>query len=437
MRRVKIFDTTLRDGEQSPGATMSADDKLRIALQLDEMGVDIIEAGFPIASQGDFVAVQEVAQAVEKASVCALSRGREDDIQRAWDSVKVAVHPRIHTFIATSDIHMEYKLRMSPEQVLQRIHDSVSYATSLCGDVQWSPEDATRSDFSFLCEAIDTAIHAGATTINIPDTVGYTTPEEFFDMMSRLIQRFKSHENVSFSVHCHDDLGMAVANSLAGVKAGASQVECTINGMGERAGNAALEEIVMAMRTRKDVINASCNIVTQSLLKVSRLVSSATGFLVPYNKAIVGQNAFAHESGIHQDGVIKNASTYEIMQPDDVGWSHGKLVMGKHSGRHALQKKAAELGYELTEKEVEVTISRLKELADKKLVIYDADIDAIIRDARGSAVHKDKKEIKFVSLEMHVVVGSPVEVSVVLDVFGELKTASVSKAGTQIGRAHV
>jgi 2-isopropylmalate synthase len=383
--RVIIFDTTLRDGEQSPGATMTLEEKLQVAELLDEMGVDVIEAGFPIASPGDFEAVSEIAKLVKRAGVAGLSRANVRDIDAAAEAVRHSERPRIHTFISTSPVHMKYKLQKSPGEVLELIRMSVSHARNLVDDVEWSAEDATRTEPDFLCKCVETAIKAGATTINIPDTVGYATPEEFAALIRMLIERVPGAEEVVFSTHCHNDLGLAVANSLAGVKAGARQVECTINGIGERAGNAALEEIVMAMRVRNDVFPYTTGIDTTMLTRASRLVSAVTGFPVQYNKAIVGRNAFAHESGIHQDGMLKHTQTYEIMRPEDVGAGKTSLVMGKHSGRHAFRKKLEELGYQLSDNAFEDAFQRFKELADRKKHVYDEDIEALVDENIATA----------------------------------------------------
>jgi 2-isopropylmalate synthase len=376
--RVFIFDTTLRDGEQCPGATMTFEEKLEVAHFLDDMGVDIIEAGFPIASEGDFAAVSEIARQLKKSVVCGLSRAGELDIDRAGEAVKHARRPRIHTFIATSPVHMKHKLQKTPEQVLELIHFQVTRARNWCDDVEWSAEDATRTEIDYLCRAVETAIKAGASTINLPDTVGYATPEEYFQMFRSVMERVPGSEKVIFSVHCHNDLGMAVANSIAGVKAGCRQVECTINGIGERAGNAALEEVVMAIKTRSDVLPYRVGIDARQLNRASKLVSAATSFPVQYNKAIVGRNAFAHESGIHQDGMLKHTQTYEIMTPESVGVSKTSLVMGKHSGRNAFRAKLKELGYELGENALEDAFNRFKALADRKKHVYDEDLEALV-----------------------------------------------------------
>lgn len=391
--RVLIFDTTLRDGEQSPGASMTLDEKLRIAALLDEMGVDIIEAGFPIASDGDFEAVSRIARAVRNASVCGLSRASRKDIDRNWQALQHARRPRIHTFISTSPLHMKFKLQMAPEAVLEKIAESVGYARSLCDDVQWSPEDGTRTEHDFLVTAVETAIRAGATTINIPDTVGYTAPGESAALIRMLKERVEGIENVVIATHCHNDLGMAVANALAAVQAGARQIECTINGLGERAGNAALEEVVMAMRVRNDILPYQTGVDATRIMQASRLVSSVTGFPVQFNKAIVGKNAFAHESGIHQDGMLKHAGTYEIMRPEDIGLTESNLVMGKHSGRHAFREKLRELGYDLGDNALEDAFVRFKALADRKKEVFEDDLRALVEDA-GTSAANDRLQVR-------------------------------------------
>ncbi len=375
---VLIFDTTLRDGEQSPGASMTVEEKLRVAEILEEMGVDVIEAGFPIASEGDFRAVHEIAKRVKRSVVCGLARATAADIDRAGEALRPAERGRIHTFIATSPLHMKYKLQMTPEEVLERVRDSVRRARRWTDDVEWSGEDASRSDRDFLCRCIETAIAAGATTVNIPDTVGYAHPEEFADLIRYIRDHVPNIDRAVISVHCHNDLGLAVANSLRAIEAGARQVECTVNGIGERAGNAALEEIVMAIRTRADLLPFRTNIDTTKIMAASRLVSAVTGFTVQPNKAIVGANAFAHESGIHQDGVLKHAQTYEIMRPEDVGLARSSLVLGKHSGRHAFRRKLEELGYHLGDNALEEAFRRFKDLADRKKQVYDEDIVALV-----------------------------------------------------------
>ncbi len=381
LEQVVIFDTTMRDGEQSPGASMTLDEKLEIAILLEEMGVDVIEAGFAIASKGDFEAINEVSKVVKNSVVGSLARSGIADIDRAHEALTHARRRRIHTFIATSEMHMRHKLQMEPEDVHQAVADSVRRARNYCDDVEWSPEDATRTDHDFLCRTVETAISCGARTINIPDTVGYTMPDEFTALVSMLRNRVPNIDKAILSVHCHNDLGMAVANSLAAVKAGARQIECTINGLGERAGNAAMEEIVMALSTRNDLLPYSTNIQTENIMKASRLVSAVTGFVVQPNKAVVGANAFAHEAGIHQDGMLKHTGTYEIMTPESVGLSKSSLVMGKHSGRHAFKKKLGELGYELGDNALNDSFARFKNLADKKKEIFDEDLIALVDDA--------------------------------------------------------
>ncbi len=376
-----IFDTTLRDGEQSPGASMTREEKVRIARQLERMQVDIIEAGFPAASNGDFNAVKAVAKAIKDSIVCGLARATKEDINRAGEALKNANSARIHTFIATSPIHMEKKLRMSPDQVLKQAVDSVKRARQFTDNVEFSPEDAGRTNIDFLCRVLEAVIKAGATTLNIPDTVGYTMPEQFGGLIHTLRERIPNSDKVIFSVHCHNDLGLAVANSLSAVLNGARQVECTINGLGERAGNASLEEIVMAVRTRQDLFPCDTRIDATHIVPASKLISGITGFPVQPNKAIVGANAFAHEAGIHQDGVLKHRETYEIMRAEDVGWGANKLSLGKHSGRNAFRNRLADLGIELESEEVlNTTFMRFKELADKKHDIFDEDLHALVSD---------------------------------------------------------
>jgi 2-isopropylmalate synthase len=388
---VLIFDTTLRDGEQSPGATLNVTEKLEIARQLSRLGVDVCEAGFPIASPGDFEAVRRIAQEVgpltegrktgQPMVIAGLARANQEDIARAYEAVKVAPRHRIHTFLATSDIHLQHKLKIDREECIQRVIEAVSYARSLCDDVEFSPEDAGRSDPEFLSVVLGEAIKAGATTLNIPDTVGYTTPEEFGWLIGYLIENTPGADQAVWSVHCHDDLGLATANSLAGVKVGARQVEVTINGIGERAGNTSLEEVVMALHTRPQVFNLRTNIDTRQITRTSRMVSAYTGMVVQPNKAIVGANAFAHEAGIHQDGMLKSHLTYEIMRPETVGLTSSRLVLGKHSGKHAFRVRLEELGYDnLSDDEINLALERFKRLADKKKVVADADIEAIIAD---------------------------------------------------------
>jgi 2-isopropylmalate synthase len=416
--RVRIFDTTLRDGEQSPGCSMNLEEKLRVATALEAMGIDIIEAGFPIASNGDFEAVSQVARQVKNSTVAGLSRANRKDIDRAWEALKHAARPRIHNFISTSPLHMKYKLQLEPDAVHDRMVEAVSYARNLCDDVEWSPEDGTRTEHDFLCRCVESAIKAGAGTINIPDTVGYTTPEEFYDLIAMLKNRVPNIDKAIISVHCHNDLGLAVANSLAAVRAGARQVECTINGIGERAGNAAMEEIVMALKVRADIMPYFTDVVTEQITPASHLVSTITGFQVQPNKAIVGANAFAHESGIHQDGMLKHAGTYEIMTPESVGLNRSTLVMGKHSGRHAFKAKLAELGYALGDNELQDAFQRFKDLADKKKDVYDEDIVALVDD---QMLHANDR-IQFVSLQ--VIAGSkgPQSADLELTVDGESKS---------------
>lgn len=422
--RVIIFDTTLRDGEQSPGATMNLEEKIIIAEALDRMGVDVIEAGFAIASKGDFEAVNEVAKRVKHATVCSLARAKKADIEAAAEAIKPAKYKRIHTFISTSPIHMQHKLKMSPEAVLEAITDSVSLARSFVDDVEWSAEDATRTDRDFLFQAIERAIKAGAGTINLPDTVGYTVPTEYAALIKAVKENVPGADDVVFSVHCHNDLGLAVANSLSAVGAGARQIECTINGLGERAGNAAMEEVVMAMRTRNDLMPFTTNIDTTHISRVSKLVSTITGFVVQNNKAIVGANAFAHESGIHQDGMLKNASTYEIMTPESVGLTESQLVMGKHSGRHAFRKRLEQLGIALGDNAFEDAFERFKALADKKKEVYDEDIIALIDN---SAI-KNSDAVQFVSLG--VTCGSEGQKAhISLEVDGESKSVDMAGNG--------
>lgn len=383
--RLIIFDTTLRDGEQSPGASMTREEKVRIAKMLEKMGVDVIEAGFAIASVGDFESVRAVAEAVSESTVCSLSRAGAQDIDRAAEALLPARRGRIHTFIATSPIHMQYKLRMQPDDVVERAVAAVKHARNLIGDVEFSCEDASRSEFDFLCRIIEQVIDAGASTINLPDTVGYGEPGEYGAMVRRLIDNIPNADKAIFSVHCHNDLGLAVANSLSAVLNGARQVECTINGLGERAGNASLEEIAMAVRTRKDVFPVEVRLDTTQIVPTSRLVSSITGFPVQPNKAIVGANAFAHESGIHQDGVLKHRETYEIMRAQDVGWHNNKLVLGKHSGRAAFKARLEELGIDIAHQAaLELAFTRFKELADKKHEIFDEDLQALMSDVQPS-----------------------------------------------------
>lgn len=391
--RVLIFDTTLRDGEQSPGATMSLNEKIDIAVLLDDMGVDIIEAGFPIASEGDFEAVSEIAKAVKQSVICGLSRASFKDIDRCWEAVKHTARPRIHTFIGTSPLHRDIP-NLTMDEMADRIHDTVSHARNLCDNVQWSPMDATRTEDDYLCRVCEIAIKAGATTINIPDTVGYTAPRESANLIAMLLERVPGADEIIWATHCHNDLGMATANALAAVEAGARQIECTINGLGERAGNTALEEVVMAMRVRNDIMPYRTGIDTTKIMQASRMVATVSGFPVQFNKAIVGKNAFAHESGIHQDGMLKNAETFEIMRPEDIGLNETSIVMGKHSGRAALRSKLEDLGYALGDNQLKDVFVRFKELADRKKEVFDDDLIALMQDSSTNAAN-DHLQVKF------------------------------------------
>ncbi len=424
--RLIIFDTTLRDGEQSPGASMTRDEKVRIAKALERMRVDIIEAGFPAASPGDFEAVKAVAGVIKDSTVCALARAVEKDIDRAADAIKPAKRGRIHTFIATSPIHMQHKLRMTPEQVLERAVQMVKHARKYTDDVEFSPEDAVRSEMDFLCRVCEAAIAAGATTINIPDTVGYSIPQVWGERMKTLIERVPNSGKAIWSTHCHNDLGLAVANSLAAVLNGARQVECTINGLGERAGNAALEEIVMAVRTRRDLFSCDTGIDTTQIVPTSRLVSNITGFAVQPNKAVVGANAFAHESGIHQDGVIKMRETYEIMRAEDVGWVANRMVLGKHSGRNAFKTRLKELGIDFkTDTELNSAFERFKDLADKKHEIFDEDLQALVTEENL----EQEESIKLVALRVTSETGTKPYAMVTLNVNGEQRAAGAEGGG--------
>ena len=421
-----IFDTTLRDGEQSPGASMTKDEKVRIAKILEKMRVDVIEAGFAIASQGDFEAVQAVAKAVKDSTVCSLARALDKDIDRAGEAIKNTNSARIHTFIATSDIHMQMKLRMTPDEVVSQAVRSVKRATKFTNNIEFSPEDAGRSDIDFLCRIIEAAIDAGATTINIPDTVGYNIPHQFGETMRELIERVPNSDKAIFSAHCHNDLGLAVSNSLSAVLNGARQVECTINGLGERAGNTSLEEVVMAIRTRQDIFGCDTNIDTKNILAASRLVSSITGFVVQPNKAIVGANAFAHEAGIHQDGILKHRETYEIMKAEDVGWHTNTLVMGKHSGRNAFKVRMSELGVEFdSDDELNNAFSRFKALADKKHDIFDEDLQALVTEAQAEAT----EVIRLISLKVCTETGKENTADITLLIDGKEKSASAKTSG--------
>ena len=419
-KTIKIFDTTLRDGEQSPGCSMNLEEKLQVAAQLETMGVDIIEAGFAIASPGDFEAVSEVARQCKRATVASLARAATADIERAWEAVQNAVAPRIHTFIATSPLHMRVKLNKTPEEVLEAIDRTVRLARNLCPDVEWSAEDATRTEPDFLARAIEIAIAAGARTINLPDTVGYATPDTYGAMFRGMINRVPNADLAVFSTHCHNDLGLAVANTLAAVMAGAGQVEATINGIGERAGNAAVEEIAMALKVRHDVMPVRTSIVSTEITRASRLISGITGFQVQPNKAIVGANAFAHESGIHQDGMIKDSSTYEIMTPESVGLTQSSLVMGKHSGRAAFRQKLEELGYTLGDNAFQDAFGRFKQLADAKKAVYDEDIVALVDDE----VLRGHDGIQVKEVEIYCGSNGPQRAILTLDVDGEEKTVT-------------
>jgi 2-isopropylmalate synthase len=414
--RVVIFDTTLRDGEQCPGATMTHEEKLEVAELLDDMGVDIIEAGFPIASEGDFAAVHEIAKRAKNAVICGLSRAAFKDIDRCAEAIKPAKRRRIHTFLSTSPVHMKYKLQKEPQEVYEMVIAQVTRARNHTDDVEWSSEDGTRTELDFLCRCVEAAIKAGATTINIPDTVGYTVPDEYFSLFQTVRERVPNSDKAVFSTHCHNDLGMAVANSLAGVRAGARQIECTLNGIGERAGNAALEEVVMAMKVRNDVLPFWTGVDSTMLTRASKLVSAVTAFPVQFNKAIVGRNAFAHESGIHQDGMLKHTQTYEIMTPESVGVKQTSLVMGKHSGRHAFVHKLEELGYHLAGNQLEDAFVRFKALADRKKHVYDEDLEALVDEEIATA----QDRIKLVSLSVIAGTHGPQRATMKLDVEGKL-----------------
>ena len=422
--RVVIFDTTLRDGEQSPGATMTHDEKLEIAELLDDMGVDIIEAGFPIASEGDFRAVSEIARRSKTSVICGLARANFGDIDRCWEAVRNSKRPRIHTFIGTSPLHRAIP-NLDQDQMAERIHETVTHARNLCDNIQWSPMDATRTEHDYLCRVVEIAIKAGATTINIPDTVGYTAPVESADLIRMLIEKVPGADDVIFATHCHNDLGMATANSLAAVEGGARQIECTINGLGERAGNTALEEVVMALKVRGDIMPYFTGIDTTKIMNISRRVASVSGFPVQFNKAIVVKNAFAHESGIHQDGMLKNAETFEIMRPEDVGLSETNLVMGKHSGRAALRSKLEDLGYVLADNQLKDVFVRFKELADRKKEVYDEDLIALMR--AGEDAENDHITLK--SLRVICGTGEPQTAEMTLIIGGEEVSTTASGDG--------
>jgi len=423
---IVIFDTTLRDGEQSPGASMNLDEKLRIAQVLEAMGVDVIEAGFPIASDGDFEAVSKIAGIIKDSTVCGLARATKGDIERCADAISAAPRGRIHTFISTSPLHMEYKLQMSPDEVFEKVKESVTAARNLCDDVEWSAEDGSRTDHDFLCRCVEAAINCGASTVNIPDTVGYAMPDEYAALIAMLINRVPNIDKAIISVHCHNDLGVAVANSLAAVQVGARQIECTINGLGERAGNAAMEEVVMALKTRADHMPFSTGIETAHFTKASKLVSTITGFTVQPNKAIVGANAFAHESGIHQDGMLKHAGTYEIMSPESVGLGTSKLVLGKHSGTHAFSEKLKDLGYDLGDNAIKDAFKRFKDLADLKKEVFDEDIVALVDDE----VVRANDHIHLLSLEINCgTVHRPPKATLEMEIDGQTKFCSSTGDG--------
>ena len=427
MDKLIIFDTTMRDGEQSPGASMTKEEKVRIGKQLEKMKVDVIEAGFAAASQGDFEAIQAVATAVRDSRICSLARAQTGDIQKAGDAVKPAAQSRIHTFIATSPIHMQHKLRMTPEQVLVAAVDAVKFARTLTDDVEFSAEDAVRSDIDFLCRVFEAVIKAGARTINVPDTVGYSIPEAWAERFRQLLTRVPNSDKAIWSTHCHNDLGMAVANSLAAVQAGARQVECTINGLGERAGNASLEEIVMAVRVRKDLFNVETRIDATQIVAASRMVSTITGYPVQPNKAVVGANAFAHESGIHQDGVLKHRETYEIMRAQDVGWNANRLTLGKLSGRSAFRSRLQELGIVLeSESSLNTAFKKFKELADKKREIFDEDLHALVSD---EAVTPEVEQYRLVSITAHVETGEQPYAKLIINDHGKEIKCEANGAG--------
>ncbi|SHG93951.1 2-isopropylmalate synthase [Cognatiyoonia sediminum] len=421
--QVLIFDTTLRDGEQSPGATMTHEEKLEIAEMLDDMGVDIIEAGFPIASEGDFAAVTEIAKQARSSTICGLARANYKDIDRCWEAVKHAKSPRIHTFIGTSPLHRAIP-NLNQDEMAERIHDTVTHARNLCDNVQWSPMDATRTEEDYLCRVVEIAIKAGATTINIPDTVGYTAPVESADLIRMLIEKVPGADDIIFATHCHNDLGMATANSLAAVEGGARQIECTINGLGERAGNTALEEVVMALKVRHDIMPYATGIDTTKIMNISRRVATVSGFPVQFNKAIVGKNAFAHESGIHQDGMLKNAETFEIMRPQDVGLSGTSLPLGKHSGRAALRSKLEALGYDLADNQLKDVFVRFKDLADRKKEVYDDDLIALMRSNEDA---EDRLKLK----SLRVVCGTdgPQSAEMVMEIDGDEKSITTTGDG--------
>ena len=425
-KQIKVFDTTLRDGEQSPGCSMNLQEKIEMAKQIERLGVDIIEAGFAIASPEDFESVRTIAETIKNCTVASLSRAVKGDIDRAYDAVKSASKPRIHTFLATSDIHMQYKLKMSPDEVIRRTAEMVAYAKSLCDDVEFSAEDASRSNREFLVKVLNAAIQSGATVLNIPDTVGYATPDEMYDLISYLKNHIITPDKVDLSVHCHDDLGLGVACTLASIKAGATQVECTVNGIGERAGNASLEEIVMNLHTRPDMYHdAYTNVNTKQIYRSSKLLSTITGVPISPNKSIIGANAFAHESGIHQHGVLNNPTTYEIMSPDTIGVPQNKMVLGKHSGKHAFEDRLVTLGYSLTPEEIADAFAKFKDLADKKKTVTDRDIEALV----GNAHIEVPQTVTYVNY--HVQTGNTITAiaAVKLNIDGEEKESSAMGGG--------
>ena len=424
--KILIFDTTLRDGEQSAGASMSVEDKIEIALKLNAMKVDIIEAGFPFASKGDFQAVKKISEISKYSTICGLARAQSKDIDAAGEALKPAKRKRIHTFISTSDLHMKYKLKMSKKEVLESIKKSIDRALKYTDDIEWSPEDASRTDLSFLYKSIEVAIKSGAKTINIPDTVGYAIPEEFGILIRNITENVSNIDNAVISVHCHNDLGLAVSNSLSAIVNGARQIECTINGIGERAGNAALEEIVMCLKTRSDKLPFYSDVDTKKITLISHLVSTITGFPVQPNKAIVGKNAFAHESGIHQDGMLKNSNTYEIITPESIGLSSSELVLGKHSGRHAFKVKLSELGYEFDEKKVNKLFGKFKDLADKKKQVFEEDLYALVEDVQN---FQKKMFLELIDLKLNCGTNKESQATLKLNIFGDQKTIKKSGNG--------
>ncbi len=431
-RTIKIFDTTLRDGEQSPGASMNLKEKMEIAQALIELGVNVIEAGFPIASPGDFESVREIANNFRGAEICGLARSNERDIDRAWEALKGSADPRIHVFLATSAIHREFKLKMSPDEIISRAVAGVVHAKNYCDNIEFSPEDAARTEPDFLCRVVEAVIDAGATTVNIPDTVGYATPEQMGACIKNLVDRVPNIDKAVISVHCHNDLGMAVANSLAGVQNGAGQIECTVNGIGERAGNASLEEVVMAVRTRSDFYDFDTTVNSKRLVPASRLVSTITGLEVQRNKAVVGRNAFAHEAGIHQDGMLKERTTYEIMRPEDVGFASTDLVLGKHSGRAALADRAKQLGFKLTGEQLQSVFEEFKKLADRKKEIFDGDIAALIEHEILGTI---EEEWSLVSFDVDLKYQAAPRITLCLSKGGEEQTVEIAEGSGPVDAA--